>query len=174
MVETKRYLGDAVLTTRSNGTSQEAYVLRDHLGSPTLIVDQNGQVLQNQSFDAFGQRRAFHLWASPIAPSAFNRIVVPSPDSNDGEQLSAHALAEYLVGIEGEFAKQSGRQAEGVTIHVHLELRPRAPLRVVASRGLEEAQVAKLFVGITPPIAQAAQCGHRLASCQRQSHRRLR
>ena len=34
VVETKRYVGDAVLTTRSNGTSQEAYVLRNHLGSP--------------------------------------------------------------------------------------------------------------------------------------------
>ena len=31
VVETKRYVGDAVLTTRSNATSQEAYVLRDHL-----------------------------------------------------------------------------------------------------------------------------------------------
>ena len=62
VVETKRYVGDAVLTTRSNSTSREAYVLRDHLGSPNLIVDQNGQVLQNQSFDAFGQRRDNLTW----------------------------------------------------------------------------------------------------------------
>ena len=37
-------------------------MLHDHLGSPNLIVDQNGQVLQNQSFDAFGQRRDNLTW----------------------------------------------------------------------------------------------------------------
>jgi len=58
VVETKRYLdGELIVTTRSDGSSDERYLLKDHLGSADLITDENAQIVQAMSFDAFGQRR---------------------------------------------------------------------------------------------------------------------
>ena len=75
---TTRYVGDTVLTTNSStGLTSEAYVLRDHLGSANLIVDQASTVLQNQSFDAFGQRRDNVSWQplTGIALTGFNTSI---------------------------------------------------------------------------------------------------
>jgi RHS repeat-associated protein len=69
-VEMKRYVGDVVLTTNPiSGATSEAYIMRDHLGSPNLIVDHASTVLQNQSFDAFGQRRDNITW-QPLSATA--------------------------------------------------------------------------------------------------------
>jgi len=63
VVETKRYLdGELIVTSvtggAQNGTTEERYLLKDHLGSTDLITDENAQIVQAMSFDAFGQRRS--------------------------------------------------------------------------------------------------------------------
>ena len=62
VVETKRYIDGEVIVTRSDDgstvTSSVAVLLKDHLGSTDLIVDDAGQIVQAQSFDPWGKRRA--------------------------------------------------------------------------------------------------------------------
>src|SRR5690606_34811197 len=40
-----------------NGTEQLLYVSTDHLGSPLMVTDGSGNVLEEYSFDAWGRRR---------------------------------------------------------------------------------------------------------------------
>lgn len=48
----------AIHTLRSNGTALTQYLHRDHLGSITAISDGAGNVIQQQSYDAWGKRRS--------------------------------------------------------------------------------------------------------------------
>ncbi|WP_460103405.1 RHS repeat domain-containing protein [Sessilibacter sp. MAH4] len=66
--EIRRYINGSVLVTQdynldANGNYQFARavtrnILTDHLGSTDVIADVNGQIVQEQSFDAWGARRA--------------------------------------------------------------------------------------------------------------------
>ncbi|MGH1353269.1 MAG: RHS repeat domain-containing protein, partial [Methyloligellaceae bacterium] len=58
-VTAKHYIGDfAVLTqTVSTGAISTSYLHRDHLGSVDAITNDNGDVVQRMSFDAWGKRR---------------------------------------------------------------------------------------------------------------------
>ncbi len=58
----KHYVGDFAVITHvyNNGTpvsAQTGYLHRDHLGSVEAITDENGTILQQMSFDAWGKRR---------------------------------------------------------------------------------------------------------------------
>lgn len=55
----------AIYESRSNGTDDERYLLRDHLGSVDTITDENGAVVEKLSFDAFGKRRQVN-WQAAI------------------------------------------------------------------------------------------------------------
>ncbi|MEQ8991064.1 MAG: RHS repeat-associated core domain-containing protein, partial [Pseudomonadales bacterium] len=61
VVITKRYLdGEAIATTTQSGGSVQQdlhYLLKDHLGSTDLITTAIGDIVQAQSFDAYGMRR---------------------------------------------------------------------------------------------------------------------
>ncbi|HJQ08165.1 MAG TPA: RHS repeat-associated core domain-containing protein [Candidatus Saccharimonadales bacterium] len=59
LVEHKHFInGVAVYTSRSNGTNDVRYLLKDHLGSTEAVTDENGNVLQKLSYDAHGKRRS--------------------------------------------------------------------------------------------------------------------
>ena len=58
----------AIHTRWSTGTAQTVYATTDHLGSSSSIIDQSGNVVVRESFDAFGKRRATDWTAG--APSA--------------------------------------------------------------------------------------------------------
>ncbi|MFP5507501.1 MAG: RHS repeat domain-containing protein [Gammaproteobacteria bacterium] len=51
----------------ANGTASMKYLHQDHLGSTDVITDATGQVLERQSFDAFGGRRVATTWHDPVA-----------------------------------------------------------------------------------------------------------
>src|SRR5579871_5915494 len=58
----KRYVGGyLVVTTTTTGSSTSnptyAYLFRDVIGSIDVITDENGNITQRQSFDAWGNRR---------------------------------------------------------------------------------------------------------------------
>ncbi|HET8669807.1 MAG TPA: hypothetical protein VFM05_04030, partial [Candidatus Saccharimonadales bacterium] len=58
LVEHKHFIGGVALyTSRSDGTSNTRYLLKDHLGSPESVTDEGGAVLQKLSYDAHGKRR---------------------------------------------------------------------------------------------------------------------
>ena len=47
----------AIVTSKSDGSHDTRYLHKDHLGSITAITDENGLVVEQQSYDAFGKRR---------------------------------------------------------------------------------------------------------------------
>ena len=79
--ELRRYVAGTLITTRygSGGIRQDStnrYLLKDHLGSIDVIIDQHGNVVgdscntpsQTMSFDPWGQRRNTDTWV-PLTPS---------------------------------------------------------------------------------------------------------
>ena len=62
--ETKRYLagGTIVTTSNQNSTVVDRYTLPDHLGSPDVVVADNGTIVESTSFDAWGLRRGASNW----------------------------------------------------------------------------------------------------------------
>ncbi|MBB3059200.1 FG-GAP-like repeat-containing protein, partial [Microbulbifer rhizosphaerae] len=70
--EIKRYLpGGAIVTlsTESDGSTSRTsrYLHKDHLGSVDVITDKSGTVIQELSFDPWGQRRNAQDWTVLIA-----------------------------------------------------------------------------------------------------------
>ena len=60
-------------TRRSNGTTDTFHVTRDHLGSAAAITDGGGNVLVQESFMAFGERRGSN-WAGTPSPGDWAQI----------------------------------------------------------------------------------------------------
>lgn len=71
VVTHKNYLhaGGRVVAVREvvNSTVTMKYLHQDHLGSTDVVTGSSGQVLERQSFDAFGTRRVATSWAAPLA-----------------------------------------------------------------------------------------------------------
>lgn len=65
-VEVKRYLPGGAVVTIHRGERQSRYLHKDHLGSVDAITDINGSVVQQMSFDAWGQRRNAQSWEALI------------------------------------------------------------------------------------------------------------
>ena len=70
--ERKRYIGGVAIETSyfSNGVQanrETLYTFKDHLGSMDVITDDAGQVVQELSFGAWGQRRNATNWQELIA-----------------------------------------------------------------------------------------------------------
>lgn len=55
--EQRVYVGDMLLHRTINGTPQENYLLRDHLGSVAVIADDQGQVIERVMYDPWGKVR---------------------------------------------------------------------------------------------------------------------
>ncbi len=77
-VEWKRTInGVAIYTTTTNAAGElqeveKAYLYKDHLGSIDFITDANGTVVQEMSFDAWGQRRDVENWSALDLSSVFS------------------------------------------------------------------------------------------------------
>jgi RHS repeat-associated protein len=54
-------------TRRSDGSSATYHITRDHLGSSSAVTDAAGNVLVNESFNAFGERRGSDWTGTPSA-----------------------------------------------------------------------------------------------------------
>src|SRR5690606_5061662 len=60
----KRYIGEHLVITMRQGLGSDVsqtrldYLLRDHLGSVTVVLDKQGAVTNTLSFDPWGQRRS--------------------------------------------------------------------------------------------------------------------
>ena len=63
--------GLAAVFVRNNGQDTMYYIHKDHLGSINVITDQNGAVIQNCSFDAWGRRRNPADWSYDDFPESF-------------------------------------------------------------------------------------------------------
>lgn len=81
----KRYLGGVALfeeTTDLNGvlvagkSTSESYFFKDHVGSLDVITDYNGNIIENLSFDAWGQRRDVQSWAGYTTQQLLDKLAV--------------------------------------------------------------------------------------------------
>ena len=79
--------GRTVLVSRnSGGSSSTSYLLTDHLGSSDAVLDGSGALKVQESFGAFGQRRAGNTWTG-------------SPSSGDAAAIAA-TMRDGLTGHE--------------------------------------------------------------------------
>ena len=62
--EYRRYIGGVAIATffEASGVDRQRYLHTDHIGSTTAITDENGQVVANMAFDAWGERRRAADW----------------------------------------------------------------------------------------------------------------
>ena len=67
ITEHKYYVGNVVVTDRSNGTYDTFYLHKDHLGSTTTITNASGSVVQHINYDAWGKQNRFHTSGSLIS-----------------------------------------------------------------------------------------------------------
>ncbi len=81
--EIKRYIGGVAIMTLAldtGGATQSSnthYLYKDHLGSLDIITDAAGSIVQEQSFDAWGQRRDAVNWQDLLSAqlTGFNHSV---------------------------------------------------------------------------------------------------
>ncbi|WP_368882054.1 FG-GAP-like repeat-containing protein [Shewanella algae] len=74
LTEQKLYVGNLVITKRSNNTVDEFYLHKDHQGSTTTITNKSGNVVQQFTYDPWGKQTAAYshsLLNDYIAPAAF-------------------------------------------------------------------------------------------------------
>lgn len=84
----------AVVEKQGNDQSIH-YVLKDHLGSWTTITDSQGNVEQELSFDAWGNRRNPETWYGPVSSSA------AAPMFDRGFTGHEHPYAFGLINMNG-------------------------------------------------------------------------
>ncbi len=66
----KNYIGDSELITDDQGATQRYDILKDNIGSTSVITDQNGNVTQRFHYDPFGEQQ--------LVPTASERSPLPS------------------------------------------------------------------------------------------------
>nr|WP_245709996.1 RHS repeat-associated core domain-containing protein [Ferrimonas sediminum] len=72
LTEHKYYVGNVIITDRSNGSDDTYYLHKDHQGSTTTITDDGGNVIQQFVYDAWGKLLQTHtdsLLGVGISPS---------------------------------------------------------------------------------------------------------
>ena len=73
----RRSIGGAMIEESSSG-SQIHYLHLDHLGSTDAITNANGTVVQNVSFDAFGEKRLSINWNTILNTSIYGPLAITS------------------------------------------------------------------------------------------------
>ena len=85
--------GLCAVNYNNNGSSQLNYVLADHLGSPVLLTNTSGNLVEELSFDAWGRRRNPTDWS-------YNAIPTPSTMIR-GFTLHEHIDEFALINMNG-------------------------------------------------------------------------
>jgi len=83
----------AIFTIENGEVETLNYILKDHLGSLTHVLDQNGNLLEEQNFDAWGRRRNPQTWTYHNVPEThlFDR----------GYTMHEHLDAFKLINMNG-------------------------------------------------------------------------
>lgn len=91
LTEYRHFIGGvAVYTQKSNATAETKYLLKDHLGSTTVVTNSAGVVLERYSYDPFGKTR--NLNGSDIATAA----TMPAPSVRRG--FTDHEMMPEFAG----------------------------------------------------------------------------
>ena len=87
-------MGVFAMVEKEGATEQVQYILKDHLGSYTAITDDDGELVLQQSFDAWGNRRNPSTWTGNAAALNFH-----------DRGFTGH---EHLFGMVGGIYKEIG------------------------------------------------------------------
>jgi RHS repeat-associated protein len=77
VIEHKFYVGNAVITERSNNANDEFYLHKDHQGSTTSITNANGSIVQQFIYDPWGKQynvhsnSIFNAYSSPAVSKGY-------------------------------------------------------------------------------------------------------
>ncbi len=82
----RRNIDNLVIESSSHGSSKVHYIHRDHLGSTDAITNAQGQLVEDLSFDAFGQKRSGADW-SQATNFMFNPLSITSRGYTGHEML---------------------------------------------------------------------------------------
>ncbi|MGV6852207.1 MAG: SpvB/TcaC N-terminal domain-containing protein [bacterium] len=106
----KLYMGDVILTATAENTGDLSYevgfVLRDRLGSVVTIVDENGDITDNKSYDAFGKPRQANMdeailptlgWLAGAGDTNSNYVLQTKRGFTDHEHID-HAQLIHMNG----------------------------------------------------------------------------
>jgi len=86
----KVYLGDAVITEIENGDVEAkiGFIHRDRLNSVVTITDENGNVIDNKSYDPFGKpRKGTMARVDPTEPANLTRVAEIEGYVSPGDQV---------------------------------------------------------------------------------------
>jgi RHS repeat-associated protein len=79
VTEHKYYVGNAVITERSDNTNDTFYLHKDHLGSTTTITNNVGNVVQHINYDPWGKQNRFTTSGSLVG-----KLMQQSPAESSG------------------------------------------------------------------------------------------
>jgi RHS repeat-associated protein len=74
----RRSIPGAVIEVPSTGSMKVNYLHTDHLGSTDAITNANGTLVQENSFDAFGQKRKPTSWGYRLSNTQFSPLALTS------------------------------------------------------------------------------------------------
>ncbi len=102
LTQTKRYVGNNVIDThRSNGTRTTHYLGHDHIGSIDIITDEAGTLLENLSFDLWGNRRDATGWSvvqQPFTQLSLDTVLNITRRGFTGHEHVDHADVIHMNG----------------------------------------------------------------------------
>lgn len=85
----KRQLGNYAIITHQGYNTEESYLFTDHLGSVDVITDKNGQIRQQMSFSAWGERRLPANWQQISIPTVRQQL-----DSYTNRGFTGHEMVD--------------------------------------------------------------------------------
>ncbi len=86
----------AIFTIENNDVETTNYILKDHIGSINYILNDEGNVVQELNFDAWGRRRNPTTWQYYDA-----NATLPIPLFERGYTLHEHLDAFKLINMNG-------------------------------------------------------------------------
>ncbi len=89
-------MGVFAVVEKENGAESIHYVLKDHLGSWTTITDANGNIIREQSFDAWGNPRNPNTWLNYSPPE-----LAEGPMFDRGYTGHEHLTVFGLINMNG-------------------------------------------------------------------------
>ncbi|USD21229.1 FG-GAP-like repeat-containing protein [Microbulbifer variabilis] len=100
-------------------TTKNRYLLRDHLGSLDAVTDEAGLVVEQLSFDPWGQRRNAQDWQSALDGDALSNILAITPRGFTGHESLDEVGLIHMNGriydpVLGRFV-QADPQIDGAT-----------------------------------------------------------
>ena len=117
------------LLNRENGQHQHRYSVNDHLGSSTLELDQNGELLSQESYYPYGGTA---WWAAKSALEARYKVVRYSGKERDATGLYYYGFRYYAPWLQRWINPDPAGDVDGLN---HYRFVANSPIRLIDNGG---------------------------------------